>query len=129
MAQQLTVFIENRPGALSEITEVLADEDINIRSIMVEGEHDFGFARIRATPFREAERVLRDAGFQVRTGEVLNLALENKPGALHDVLEALAAEEINIENMYGTADNHPDDPELVLQVDDPDAAKRVLELE
>lgn len=129
MASQLTVFIENKPGALAEITEVLAEEDVNIESIMVEGEHDFGFARIRANPFRLAERVLKDAGFQVRTGEVMTLALANKPGALHDVLETLAEAGVNIENMYGTADSANDEPELVVQVDDTEQAKKVLGLD
>ncbi len=127
MASQLTVFIENRPGALAEITEVLADADVNIESIMVEGEHDFGFARIRAHPYREAEKVLKDAGFQVRGGTVLTLSLKNEPGALHEVLELLSEEEINIENMYGTADGG-DEPELELQVDDTEKAKAVLDL-
>lgn len=127
MASQLTVFIENRPGALAEITDVLAEADVNITSIMVEGEHDFGFARIRAHPFREAEQALEDEGFQIRTGEVLTLALPNQPGALHGVLEQLAKEEINIENMYGTADGG-EDPEIVLQVDDSEKAKKVLGL-
>lgn len=129
MASQLTVFIENRPGALAEITEVLAEENVNIESIMVEGEHDFGFARIRAHPFRKAETVLKDAGFQVRTGQVLSIALPNEPGALHEVLEALSDAEINIENMYGTANGSPKDPELVLQVDDAQRAKKVLGLD
>ncbi len=127
MAQQLTVFIENRPGALAEMTGILAEEGINIESIMVEGEHDFGFARIRAHPLREAERALKDEGFQVRTGEVLTLALPNKPGALHGILERLAGEDVNIENLYGTADGD-DEPELVLLVDDVGKARETLDL-
>lgn len=127
MARQLTVLIENRPGALAEMTGVLAEEDINIESIMVEGEHDFGFARIRAHPLRDAETALKEEGFQVRTGEVLTLALPNKPGALHGVLESLAKEEVNIENLYGTADGG-DEPELVILVDDPEKAREILEI-
>jgi hypothetical protein len=126
MGRQLTVFIENEPGALAEITEVLADEDVNIESIMVEGEHDFGFARIRAHPFQEAEQVLREAGFQIRTGEVLTLGLPNEPGALHGMLQRLAKAEINIENMYGTANGSTGEPEIVIQVDDADQAREVL---
>lgn len=128
MASQLTVFIENRPGALAQMTGVLAEEEINIESIMVEGEHDFGFARIRAHPIREAERILQDAGFQVRKGDVLTLALPNKPGALHHTLEKLAEAEVNIENLYGTADGG-EEPELVILVDDVQRARDVLGLE
>ncbi|PSG97536.1 acetolactate synthase [Thermoplasmatales archaeon SW_10_69_26] len=126
MGRQLTVFIENEPGALSEITAVLADEDVNIESIMVEGEHDFGFARIRAHPLHEAEEALEEAGFQIRTGEVLTLGLPNQPGALHGMLERLAKEGINIENMYGTANGSNKEPEIVIQVDDADQAREVL---
>jgi hypothetical protein len=129
MASQLTVFIENRPGAVAEITEILAEEEINISSIMVEGEHDFGFARIRAHPLRAAEKALEEAGFQVRTGEVLTLSLPDEPGVLHGVLEELAEEEINIQNMYGTADGGEDEPHLVLEVDDAGAARDVLGLD
>ncbi len=128
MARQLTVFIENRPGALSEITEVLSEAGVNIVSIMVEGEHDFGFARIQAHSFRDALAALEDAGFQVKTGDVLVLQLANRSGELHDVLERLAEGGVNVQNMFGTVGGG-DAGELVLSVDDPERAKAILELD
>lgn len=128
MARQITVLMENEPGALSQVTSVLAKADVNIESLMVEAEHDFGYARLQVYPYQEAMRVLEDAGFQVRGGDVLTITLTNEPGALDEVLAKLSKAEINVEFLFGTASGEHEG-ELVFRVDDTEKAKQVLGLD
>ncbi|MDX1611743.1 MAG: ACT domain-containing protein, partial [Candidatus Thermoplasmatota archaeon] len=103
MTTTLTVLMENRPGALSQVTGVLAKAGVNVDALMVEAEHDFGYARLQCHPLHEAQKALEEAGFQVRKGSVLSLKLANEPGTLHDVLSKLAGAGINVEFLFGTA--------------------------
>ena len=125
MVRQLAVFIENKPGSLAEVTGVLAEAGINIESIMVEGMHEFGVARLQVDPLRKAEKALQDAGFQFHTGEVVVVRLSNKPGELHRVISRLAKAKINVESVFGTT-GHMGEAEMVLRVEDADRAKDVL---
>lgn len=127
MAKQLVVLVENRPGALHELAEVLADADINVEAIMIEGSLDFGTARLQVNNPKKAEAALHDAGYQVTSGDVLVLPLPNKPGELARVTKALAKAKINIECLFGTTSGEGES-ELVLKVSDVAKAKAALGL-
>ena len=126
MTRQFAVFLENRPGALAELTGVLAEAGVNIESIMIEGVHDFGFARVCATPVGHAERALKDAGFQFRTTEAIVVRMPNKPGALHEALEKLGAADINVGSLFGSTG--AEEAEIVIDVADAARAREVLGL-
>lgn len=125
MTKQLVVLLENRPGSLSEIAQTLSKEEINITGIMVEGSLEFGTARLHVDNARKAEKVLRDAGYQVSAGEVLVLDLPNRPGELARICDALAEARVNIECIFGTT-SKTDNPQIILKVSDPERAKRAL---
>lgn len=125
MAKQLTVLIENRPGALAELTKTIGKANVNITAIMLEGSLDFGVARIHVDQVQKAVKALEADGFQVQAGEALVLDLENKPGELARLCEKLGKAKINIESIFGTT-GRSDTPTLVLKVDDPRKALEVL---
>lgn len=125
MPKQLTVLIENRPGALAELTDALADAGVNITSIMLEGSLDFGVARIQVDNTREGVRALKDEGFQVQVGDVISVPLANEPGQLAELCEKLGKAQVNIESIFGTT-ARADRPTLILKVDDVDAAERAI---
>lgn len=127
MSKQLVVLLENRPGSLAELTRTLAAADVNVTAIMLEGSLEFGTARIHAEPSRKAERALKDAGYQVTTGDVLLLDLPNEPGELARVCEALAKAKVNIECLFGTTSGDKA-PQIVLKVSDVERAKKALDL-
>ncbi|HVL49002.1 MAG TPA: ACT domain-containing protein [Candidatus Thermoplasmatota archaeon] len=127
MSKQLAVLIENRPGALADLTALLAETGVNVDAIMIEGSLDFGTARIHAPNARKIEKVLREHGYQVASGDVLVMRLTNEAGALAKVCKTLAREKINIECMFGTT-NGADEAEFVFKVDDPERARRALGL-
>lgn len=129
MASQIVVFLENRTGALAELCEVLAEAEINIEALLLEGSVDFGNIRLHVSNSRKAEKTLRDAGYQFRVGEALALHLSNEPGALAEATRKLAKAKINIDALFGTTSPGTDEAEFVLMVSDVDKARKALGLD
>lgn len=126
MATQISVLLENRPGALGDLASVMHKAGVNIEAIMLEGSVDFGTVRLQVSSIRKAEKVLKDAGYQYRVGEALVLRLPNEPGQLEEVCRKLAKAKINIDSLYGTTAAGSTEPELVLMVDDVEKARKAL---
>lgn len=128
MSTQFVVLLENRPGALADLTAVLAGEGVNIDAILLEGAVDFGYVRLHLSPVRKAEKSLKDAGYQFKRGETIRLELSNEPGQLADVTRKLAKARVNVEMLFGTTSG-TESPELILMVDDVAKAKKALGIE
>ena len=126
MTTQIVVLLENRPGALAELATLLAKAEVNIEAILLEGSVDFGMVRLHVESPRKAEKVLRDAGYQYRTGEAITVQLPNDPGQLADVTTKLAKAKVNIDALFGTTSSGSGTPELVIMVDDVPRAKKAL---
>ncbi len=103
MIKQLSVFLENRSGRLTEITGVLADHGINITAQCVAETSDFGILRMVVSDPEKAQSALSARGFSVHLTDVLCLTMPNQPGALHRALSVLSAADISIDYMYAFA--------------------------
>lgn len=101
MAEQLSVFIDNRPGRLNAVTAILRDQQINIRAMTIADHRDFGVAKLLVSAPVPAQQALAEHGFAVALQPVLAVAIEDRPGGLHDLLEILAAHQINVLDAYG----------------------------
>ena len=129
MSAQIVVFLENRPGALAELCDVLSEAEVNIQAMLLEGSVDFGNVRLHVSAPRKAERALREAGFQFRIAEAIVLALSNEPGALADASKKLAKAKVNIEALFGTTTPGTDEAEFVLMVSDVEKGRKALGLD
>lgn len=98
--KQISVFLENRPGALHNLTGILAENSIDMRAFSLAETSDFGIARVIVDDLYTTTTVLKDAGFVHTVSSVLAVAIPDVPGGLHQVLSVLDAEHINIEYMY-----------------------------
>ena len=123
---QLTVFVENGPGRLLEITETLGQANIDLRALSIADTAEFGIARIIASDHQRAVSLLRDAGFAVSTTKVLAVSLDDEPGALVKVLRILAEEKIHIEYLYAFITRRKGQAYVVFRVEDNDAASAAL---
>ena len=99
MIQQLSVFLENKPGTLLEVTKMLAEKEIDLRALSLADTKDFGILRIIADNNETALKALQDAGFIVSITPVIAVAMKDAPGGLSSVVEVLK-NEINIEYLY-----------------------------
>lgn len=98
--RQLSVFIENKSGRVSEITGILGDGAINIRGFSVSDTAEFGILRLIVDRPEDAARLLRAAGFTVREDDVICIDLPDVPGGLAGVLRLVSSAGVNIEYVY-----------------------------
>ncbi len=98
--KQISVFMENKPGTLEEMTEVLAKNNIDMRALSVAEAEDFGIARLIVDDVYETATVLKDAGFVNKMSDVLAVEIPDTPGGLNKVLKTLSAAQVNLEYMY-----------------------------
>jgi hypothetical protein len=122
---EFVVRLDNRPGSLARLTELLADAGVNIDALAAWGENGDGVVRLIVDQPEACARVLNDAslGFEERT--VLSAMLTNQPGELARVTRALAEAAINIEAIF-VLGVHADALEIAIAVDDAEAAKPLL---
>lgn len=100
MIEQLSVFLENKPGRLAELTRTLGDAGINMHALMVAETSDFGVIRIIADTPRRAKTLLEERGFGASIAKVTAIEIPDSPGGLADVLEALDGAGVNVEYAY-----------------------------
>lgn len=98
--KQISVFVENKPGAMSAMTAVLAENNIDMRALSLAETADFGIVRIIVDNVYTATTVLKDAGYIHSVTSVLGVRIPNVPGGVNKVLNILTEAEVNVEYMY-----------------------------
>ena len=98
--KQLSVFLENKPGKLYELTKLLADRKIDMRALSIAETTDFGIARLIVNDAYGAAQVLKEGQFIAQFSDVLAFAVPDEPGGLHNLLSEFNAAQVNIEYMY-----------------------------
>jgi len=124
---QLSMFLENKPGRLSEPCRLLANAGINIVTLSLADTQQFGILRIIVHEWEQARKVLESAGCVVNVTEVVATEVEDKPGGLAKILEVIEQAKVNIEYMYAFTFRKNDKAVLVFRFNDPDAAVKVLQ--
>lgn len=98
--KQISVFLENKPGMLYALTDVLARRGIDMRAFTLAETSDFGIARIIVDDVYKTSVVLKEAGYVSSVSDVLCVVIPNEPGGLNRVLQVLSAAQVNVEYMY-----------------------------
>jgi len=125
--QQLSLFLENKPGHLSAICRTLARANINIATLSLADTQQFGILRLIIRDWQKAKDVLEQAGFVVNVTEVVATEVEDRPGGMAEILEIIEQSHTNIEYMYAFTFRKGNRAILVFRFDDPDAAIRLLQ--
>ncbi|MCR4843157.1 MAG: acetolactate synthase [Eubacterium sp.] len=125
--KQISVFLENRPGTLEEMTESLAKNNLNIRAMSLAETKDFGIARLICDDEFEASNALKEAGFISSLTSVLAVEISDEIGALSKTLKLFAEGNINIEYMYAFREVHEKGYAcMIFRVNDVKAAENFL---
>ena len=126
MIQQLSVFLENRAGQLSAVTELLAQKHVDMQALNIAETADYGVLRLIVDMPQRAARLLRDNGFIVRETPVVQAPVSDKPGGLNAVLSSIAAADIDIEYMYSGMSQKNGLAYMIFRVSEPEKLDRVL---
>ena len=124
--EQISVFLENKPGTLEHATRVLKEANINIRTLSVAETVDFGILRLIVNDVEKANKVLKEAGFRVSKTPVVAVEVPDKPGGLHSIMEVVSKEGINVEYLYAFVEKSGENAVIIFRFDNPEKAIDVL---
>ncbi|MDR1439494.1 MAG: ACT domain-containing protein [Clostridiales bacterium] len=124
---QLSVFVENKLGHLTDIAEILGGAGIDMRALSIADTAEFGVLRIIVGDTKRAKELLSAAGCVVSITRVLAVSLEDKPGSLAKILRALSDAGISVEYIYAFITQKQGNAYVVLRVEDNARAAKVLE--
>lgn len=98
--KQISVFLENKPGMLYAMTDVLARHKVDMRAFTLAETSDFGIARIIVDDSDRTSAVLKEEGYVHSVSQVLCVVIPDEPGGLNRILQVLADAQVNVEYMY-----------------------------
>ncbi len=124
--EQISVFLENKPGTLEHATRVLKEANINIRTLSVAETADFGILRLIVNDVEKANNALKESGFRVSKTPVVAVEVPDKPGGLHDIMEIVSKEGINVEYLYAFVEKSGQNAVIIFRFDNPTKAIDVL---
>lgn len=125
--KQLSLFLENRPGALHHPVQLLADARFNILALSLADTHQFGILRLIIRDWEKALNLLEQEGFVVKVTDMVALEVSDAPGGLAGILTALERTRVNLEYMYGFTQQKEGSGLLLFRFDDPDRAIEALQ--
>ena len=126
MAEQISIFIENKEGRLAEVSAILRDAQVNIRALSLADTTDFGVLRLIVNDNDKATAALKREGFTVGKTQVLAVEVSDKPGGLNKVLDPLSEQDVNVEYMYAFANPQCKNAIMIFRFDDIEKAKEIL---
>jgi len=98
--KQISIFIENKPGRLAEVTDIIAKNNINMHALTLADTSNYGILRIIVDDANKVEQILKENGLSVSINSVISVCVEDRPGGLSEILKILSAENIDIKYMY-----------------------------
>lgn len=125
--KQLSVFLENKPGALNRPVQLLGKGRFNILALSLADTQQFGILRFIIQDWEKALALLEKEGFVVKVTDMVALEVSNAPGGLATILTALDKTHVNLEYMYGFTEAKEGKGLLLFRFDDPDRAIEALQ--
>ncbi|MEM3525958.1 MAG: hypothetical protein QXV37_00965 [Candidatus Jordarchaeaceae archaeon] len=102
MVKQISVFLQNRPGTLAELTKILIDNNIYMRALTVADTADYGIIRLIVDDPDKALKILKSRDYLVSETDVIAVEVENKTEGIYEIASTLGEMKINIDYLYTT---------------------------
>ncbi len=126
LIKQLSLFVENKPGSLNHICQILKDNDINISTLSLADTKQFGILRLLVREHDKARKAMEAAGLVVNVTDVLALPVSDHPGGLAELLRIFDARQISVEYMYAFTYGKEDSAVMVFRFENPEEAEKAL---
>ncbi len=125
VTKQLSIMLENKPGALAELCSEFAAKAINILGLMVPDQTGVAAVRVVVNSLDAAKKTLSDLKLKYSEETVLLVHLSDRPGALGKLTRKLADRGIDVKYAYGTILKGADRAAVVLAVSDIEGAEKI----
>ena len=123
---QISVFVENRPGRLADITAVLAENGIDIRALSIADTSDYGILRLIVNNPDDAVLVLKKEGMTASATQVLGIAIPDEPGGFAKAIRVLADADISVEYAYAFITPNIGKAYVIIRVENKEKAAAAL---
>jgi len=124
--KQISVFLENTTGRLSEVTKTLANAYVNLRAISIADTADFGILRLIVDKNDKAIDVLNAAGFTTRQTDVVAVEISDTPGSLAKLMELFQQSQVNIEYLYASLEGQVGKAVVIFKLKDHEKGVQIL---
>ncbi len=129
MAHQISVFVENKPGRIERVTEILAKANVNIRAFTVSGTYEYGVMKFLVDKPDRALEALSSQGIPANKREILAVLMDDRPGGLHRIAKVFSQRKMNIDDAYGFVIQDKKQAVLVVDIENISEAQRALKEE
>jgi hypothetical protein len=126
MIQQISVFLENKPGRLKRIISILKDNDINIRATVIQDRGEFGIIKFLVSDPVKAQWCLSEEGLAAAIKPVIAVVIDDTPGALLNITDLLDRNCINVKDAYGFVMEQGKKAVFCIEVEEPENVKSML---
>ncbi len=124
--KQISIFVENKPGRLANITTMLAKRNIDIRALSIADTTDYGILRLIVSRPDEAVEIIREEGMTVSSTEVIGIVIPDEPGGFAKAINVLADRGVGVEYAYAFITPQEGKAYIIIRVADIDIASEVL---
>ena len=124
--KQISVFVENKPGKLAELTNILHQNNIDMRALSIAEAEDFGILRVIVDDSYNTIQILKEAGYVCSVTPVLAVEIPDRPGSLVKILEALGDGGVNLEYTYAFLGRKKGSAYMIFRVTDNEKALEVI---
>ncbi len=125
--KQLSLFLENKPGALSRPVKLLAEGGFNVLTLSLADTQQYGILRLVLRHWEQAKAMLEENGFVVKVTDMVALEVADTPGGLAEILAVVETAGVNVEYMYGFTLSREGKGLLAFRFDNPDRAIAALQ--
>jgi len=124
--KQISIFLENKSGRLAQVTQILAENGINIRALSLADTADFGILRVIVNDAEKASNILKTAGYTLGETDVLAVEVPDRPGGLANILLPLWKAGLDVEYMYAFVQRTGENAIMIFRFEDVDKAIEAL---
>lgn len=124
--KQVSIFIENETGRLTKLTKILADAGVDLNAATIAETGEYGILRCIVQNPEDTCKVLSEHGFMASVSDAIAVAIDNKPGGLHYVLDLLSSADIGVKYIYSTIQSIKGEAVIVMKVSDQERAEKIL---
>ncbi len=126
MLKQISIYAENKKGAMQDITKILLDNQINILGSVTNDSAEYGIVRMVVSEPETACKALNESGYLCRMVNVIGVEITDEVGNLNKLLGSISDGNISLDYLYLSFNRQSGKPIMVFHTEEPKMVENVL---